>query len=81
MKEKPTMRIEVGGHTDNVGSPVSNQLLSENRAVSVRSYLTEQGIDSDRIETVGYGEAKPVSSNDTDSGRAHNRRTEIRVMN
>lgn len=80
MKEKPDMRIEVAGHTDAVGTQATNQKLSENRALSVRTYLSEQGIDPNRIETVGYGEDQPVASNDTDEGKAHNRRTEIRVM-
>lgn len=81
MQEKPDMKIEVGGHTDDVGTNASNQILSENRAKAVKTYLTQKGIASNRISTIGFGEEKPIASNDSDEGKARNRRTEIRVVN
>ncbi len=72
--------VEVSGHTDSVGSDSANQALSERRAASVGHYLQAQGVQSARLELVGFGESRPVASNDTDSGRALNRRVEIRVV-
>ena len=71
------LSLEVGGHTDNTGSEISNQLLSENRAESVRNAMIARGVDADKITAVGYGQATPVADNDTIEGRAENRRTEI----
>ncbi len=76
MKHKPSVRIEISGHTDNVGSPKSNKSLSKNRAQSCRKYLISQGIDGGRIQAVGYGEERPIASNDTPHGRQKNRRIE-----
>lgn len=75
-----TMRIELGGHTDNVGDKKSNQTLSQNRAKSVYDYLTANGIDAKRLTYKGYGETKPKVKNDTDENRALNRRTEFKVI-
>ena len=75
----PSVKIEVGGHTDNVGSTSYNLTLSENRARSVAQYLIGKGIESKRITWKGYGLAKPISDNATEDGRAENRRTEIRI--
>ena len=72
--------VEVSGHTDSVGSDAANQTLSERRANSVSSYLIGQGVQRERFEVVGMGERYPVASNDTDSGRALNRRVEIRLL-
>ena len=72
--------IEVSGHTDSVGSDAANQILSERRANSVASYLIGQGLMRERFEIVGMGERYPVASNETDSGRALNRRVEIRLL-
>jgi outer membrane protein OmpA-like peptidoglycan-associated protein len=81
LKEHPALRIEVGGHTDNVGSVSYNQKLSIMRAEAVRSYLVEkEGIDSTRIEVRGYGLSKPAGSNSTEEGRHQNRRTEFKVL-
>lgn len=74
------IRLEISGHTDNVGSEESNQKLSQARAESVVSYLVQQGIEPARLEAVGYGESKPVTANDTPEGRAQNRRTEARIL-
>ncbi len=80
MNNNPTIRIEIGGHTDNVGKPESNQLLSENRSKSVREYLINAGILAERIQFKGYGEEQPMDTNDTSEGRANNRRTEFKVL-
>jgi len=77
LNENPGMKIEIRGHTDNVGDEANNQLLSENRAKSVFTYLTEKGIDATRITYKGFGEKQPVATNDTDEGRKQNRRTEF----
>jgi outer membrane protein OmpA-like peptidoglycan-associated protein len=80
MKANPTLRIEVGGHTDNVGADAENQKLSDQRANAVMKYLTSYGIDATRVTAAGFGETKPMASNDTEEGRAQNRRTEITVL-
>jgi outer membrane protein OmpA-like peptidoglycan-associated protein len=80
LKKNPAIKIEIGGHTDNVGSHEYNITLSENRAKAVMTYLLENGISLDRLSSRGYGETQPVDSNDTDSGRANNRRTEFKVI-
>ncbi|MET0893657.1 MAG: OmpA family protein [Pseudoxanthomonas sp.] len=72
--------VEVSGHTDSVGSDAANQTLSIQRANSVGNYLIGKGLVRERFEIVGFGETRPVASNDTDSGRALNRRVEIRVL-
>lgn len=80
LKNNPTMRIELGGHTDNVGRPEDNQRLSESRAKAVYDYLVGHGIESSRMTYKGYGESQPVASNDTDEGRQKNRRTELKIL-
>ncbi|MCB1845340.1 MAG: OmpA family protein [Halioglobus sp.] len=72
--------VEVAGHTDSTGSDSYNQALSERRAGSVSSYLQSQGINSQRLITVGMGEARPVADNSTESGRQANRRVEITMV-
>ena len=72
--------IEISGHTDNQGGEAYNQKLSENRAKSVFEYLLNNGIDKSRLSYKGYGEEKPVDSNDTEEGRANNRRTEFKIL-
>ena len=72
--------VEISGHTDSVGSDEANQRLSEQRADSVSNYLAGKGLMRERFEVVGMGERYPVASNDNDSGRALNRRVEIRVV-
>ncbi|MFN0212905.1 MAG: OmpA family protein [Saprospiraceae bacterium] len=71
--------IEIGGHTDNVGSIESNLKLSEQRAQAVRDFLVEEGYPADKIAFKGYGQSVPINENDTDAGRARNRRVEIKV--
>jgi outer membrane protein OmpA-like peptidoglycan-associated protein len=72
--------IDVYGHTDSTGSDAYNQTLSERRAASVAAYLTSHGVQSARIGTRGFGETQPIASNDTDAGRAANRRVEIKIV-
>ncbi len=72
--------VEVAGHTDSVGSDAYNQKLSEQRANAVASYLQSRGLNRDRFIVVGAGESRPVASNDTESGRAQNRRVEITLV-
>ncbi|MCD4682013.1 MAG: OmpA family protein, partial [Bacteroidales bacterium] len=76
----PTMKIEISGHTDNVGSDNYNKQLSEDRAKAVVDYLIEKGIDQDRLTYAGYGETQPIADNDTEEGRQVNRRTEFKVL-
>lgn len=80
LKEYNKTVIEVAGHTDSTGSDSYNQQLSERRASSVANYLTGQGITQQRLMTVGAGEAHPVASNDTEAGRAQNRRVEMTIV-
>jgi outer membrane protein OmpA-like peptidoglycan-associated protein len=80
LSNNPSMKIEISGHTDNVGDAKSNQLLSENRAKAVYDYLIEKRIASDRLSYKGYGMSQPIASNDTDEGRAQNRRTEFKIV-
>lgn len=70
-------RVNIAGHTDSVGSADYNQRLSERRAESVGAYLAQSGVARGRLEMIGYGEHRPVATNDTDEGRAQNRRVEI----
>ena len=80
MKLNPKVQVEIGGHTDNVGSTQDNKVLSDNRARSVKKYLEERGIASARVLAKGYGEVQPVADNTTEEGRALNRRTECRIV-
>ncbi len=75
----PTLAIEVGGYTDNVGADVMNQTLSENRAGAVRDYLVQQGVANTSVSVKGFGNASPVASNDNSAGRQENRRVELVV--
>ncbi len=81
MRARPAMVIEVGGHTDNIGSDEFNQNLSEQRANAVLKFIVSKGIDKGRVTAVGYGEKKPrVSNDDEESGRELNRRVEFRII-
>lgn len=75
----PTIGVEISGHTDNTGSPEHNQALSEKRAQSVVNYLVNKGIDRKRLKASGYGETLAVADNETEEGRAMNRRTELKI--
>ena len=80
MENNPDVRIMLEGHTDNVGSRKYNLELSKNRARTVYNYLVDQGIDPERMEYKGYGFSEPVETNETEEGRARNRRTEMRIL-
>jgi outer membrane protein OmpA-like peptidoglycan-associated protein len=80
LNQNKSMKIEIGGHTDNKGSAEYNQKLSENRARSVYEFLIAKGIDKTRLSYKGYGLTHPIDTNDTDEGRANNRRTEFKVI-
>ncbi|MFT4831242.1 MAG: OOP family OmpA-OmpF porin [Psychroserpens sp.] len=80
LKEYPTSKFTVEGHTDSVGSASLNQKLSESRANSVRDFLVKEGIGADRLTAIGYGEDKPMATNNTKAGRAQNRRVEINLI-
>lgn len=80
LNETPKMVIEVRGHTDNTGSNEINAKLSQDRADSVREYFISKGIEPDRVASKGFGESKPVSTNDTDEGRQKNRRVEFVIV-
>ena len=71
--------VAIAGHTDSVGSDATNQRLSEQRAMAVADYLTYQGVNKARVTTRGFGKSFPIASNDTDAGRAQNRRVEIKL--
>ncbi len=73
----PTLRVQIEGNTDNVGSDAFNQTLSEKRAFGVRDYLVAQGVDGNKLTAIGYGKSRPIASNDTAEGRQQNRRVEL----
>ena len=81
LNQNPDRKVEIEGHTDNVGSDDYNQGLSQRRADSVRSFLVQQGISSERIATSGKGEHQPVADNESDGGRQQNRRVEVIIEN
>lgn len=80
LKQNATVEIEIAGHTDNKGSDEYNETLSQGRSQAVVDYLISQGVDSYRLTAHGYGEAKPIDTNDTEVGRANNRRVEFTVV-
>ncbi len=80
LRDNADVRIEIGGHTDNTGSEERNLELSQNRAKAVYDFLISSGINSSRLSYKGYASSKPIADNDTDEGRAKNRRTEFKVL-
>jgi hypothetical protein len=80
LKRKDDERIEIGGHTDNVGKADANMILSTNRANAVKDFLLSKGIAPDRVTAKGYGLTTPVAENDTEEGRQMNRRTEVKIL-
>ena len=82
MADNPDKQIQIEGHTDNIGPAAYNKDLSQRRANAVKDYLVNKGIDSRRISAVGYGEEKPLASNDDEvNGRELNRRVELVILN
>jgi outer membrane protein OmpA-like peptidoglycan-associated protein len=80
MKENTQVKGEISGHTDNIGNPEANKTLSLARAKSVLDYLVNAGIDKDRLKFQGYGANRPSATNDTEEGRAQNRRIEFEIL-
>lgn len=80
LNTNPTLEVAIYGHTDNVGSASSNLSLSEKRAAAIKNYLIGKGIAANRLASQGFGETKPTDSNETEEGRARNRRTEFSVQ-
>ena len=80
LQENPTVKIQIEGYTDNVGSAADNQKLSENRARAVVNYLNSKGIALTRLIAKGFGSSQPIASNNTEEGRAQNRRTELKIV-
>ena len=80
LKKNATIKIEIQGHTDSSGNDRDNLILSQNRAKAVYDYMIELGINPSNLKYNGYGETKPRESNDTEWGRAQNRRTEFVVL-
>ncbi|MEO8583981.1 MAG: OmpA family protein [Flavitalea sp.] len=81
LKENPSLKIGINGHTDNTGIAADNLKLSNNRALAVIKYLGLKGIEATRLSSKGMGSQQPVADNNTEEGRAQNRRTEMKVMN
>jgi outer membrane protein OmpA-like peptidoglycan-associated protein len=80
LQKYPQVRVEISGHTDSAGAYEHNVDLSQRRAESVKTYLTDAGVDPSRIETRGAGPNEPIATNDTKDGRAHNRRIEVKIL-
>lgn len=80
LNDNPTLKLEISGHTDNIGSQATNNKLSLNRAKSILNYLVQNKIDAKRLTAIGFGSAKPIESNETQSGKSKNRRVEIKVI-
>ena len=79
MNDVPSLKIELSGHTDNIGGNAANQNLSQRRAEAVRTYLVSRSVDGSRVTAIGYGASRPIDSNSTKAGRANNRRTEFEI--
>ncbi len=80
LQANPSLKVEIQGHTDSIGSAEYNMALSKRRAQAVADYLASHGISADRLTVVGMGESQPIASNDTEEGRARNRRVQIKPM-
>jgi outer membrane protein OmpA-like peptidoglycan-associated protein len=80
MNKYPKLVVEVGGHTDNVGDAAKNLTLSQARAASVVAYVAKKGIAASRMKPHGFGDTKPVGDNNTEDGKAKNRRTEFTIL-
>ena len=81
LSANPDIKIEIAGHTDNTGSAATNMRLSQARADAVRAYLASKGVVPERMVAKGYGPSQPVAPNTTATGRAQNRRVELRQTN
>ncbi|MGB3174338.1 MAG: OmpA family protein, partial [Saprospiraceae bacterium] len=79
LQSNPDLSVAIYGHTDNAGDKLNNQLLSENRARAVYNYLVNKGLPADRLSIKGFGDSSPIATNDTEEGKAMNRRVEIKL--
>ena len=80
LNKNPQIKISIEGHTDNVGEEQKNQILSENRAIAVYNYLIQNKINKNRLRYEGFGETKPLLSNETENERMINRRTSFKII-
>ena len=80
MQKSPKVKLDIQGHTDNVGTDQYNDDLSLRRAESVKKFLVSNGIDEARLTTQGFGSSQPIATNDTEEGRAENRRIEFVIV-
>jgi outer membrane protein OmpA-like peptidoglycan-associated protein len=80
LQRKSDQKIEIGGHTDNVGTETKNKILSLERAKSIVTYLISKGISAERLTSKGYGSMEPIEENNTEAGRQKNRRTEVKIL-
>jgi outer membrane protein OmpA-like peptidoglycan-associated protein len=80
LKNKPLWKLEISGHTDNVGDDNGNLVLSKKRAEALKNYLISKGINADRLVTLYFGETKPIADNNTPEGRKKNRRVEMKIV-
>jgi OOP family OmpA-OmpF porin len=80
LRANPTWKMEIQGHTDNVGAKAANQTLSEQRAAAVVAWLAANGIDKARLTARGFGDSKPIADNSTEDGRSKNRRVALKKM-
>jgi len=80
LKSRPSIKLGVYGHTDSKGFPGNNLKLSKDRAAAVRNYLLGKGIAPTRLVSEGFGQTKPVATNDTEDGRSQNRRVEFKIL-
>jgi OOP family OmpA-OmpF porin len=76
----PTVKVQISGYTDNVGKPANNLKLSQDRADAVKAYLVSKGVPSDQVVAKGFGEENPIAPNDSDAGKASNRRVELKIL-
>ncbi len=81
LKENNSLKVSINGHTDNTGKPADNLKLSNDRSKSVVQYLIAHGINGTRLSSKGFGATEPLADNNTEEGRARNRRTEMKVLN
>lgn len=80
LQRKDDERVEIGGHTDNIGTATKNMKLSQERAQSIVNYLVSKGIGMERLVAKGYGATDPIAENNTEEGRQRNRRTEVKIL-
>lgn len=80
METHPNLKVEISGHTDNVGDDVQNMVLSQKRADAIKYYLMGKSINISKIASVGKGDTQPIANNVSDSGRQQNRRVEIQIV-